>query len=447
MLIGTKVFEYILINTIGYANLFLDKVLCLNISKIRYFFKSDSFKSYGVTSLGVAFAQLISLITMPVIAKIAGVELFSIFTYWLTISMIISVLVGIKGDIYVFILAKEKLLHLNSFLNLYIFASQVTILLVCSLFYCFLSVESALISILVYFLAASVFLHDFSVQYNVRNGFFLANSKIRFLRAALFPLLSMAFYFLDSLNLQTLILSFSLSNLLPISLIKSFENPLLLNKAFEKFKKHLENVNELALKKTASVQIPIHFVKQVSSGSVIILGTFYFSSQSSEVGYFALAYKLSIAPIAIICTAVSDVFKNKLSNDTAKALSHFLKLCSYLILISVVWSFLIFFVADDAILFFMGQEWERTYHYMVTLLPYMCSLLILTPLTYAYVFTGRQNADFVWQVLNLFVILVTFFLSSDGEFIDAVFNFSLVASFMLLFSFSYCFYILSRLSR
>jgi len=129
---------------------------------------------------------------------------------------------------------------------------------------------------------------------------------------------------------------------------------------------------------------------------------------SAVVGYFNLTQRVLSKPISLISDAISDVFKQRASNDYAihGNCRHIYKktLKSLLVLSAVPFAAMIIY-SPAIFTFAFGSEWREAGVYAQIMSVMMMMRFTSSPLSYVLYTAQKQKYDLVWQVC-LFVLCV-----------------------------------------
>ncbi|MCF8780055.1 hypothetical protein LZU85_14705 [Vibrio sp. IRLE0018] len=399
--------------------------------------KIENMRSFIATGIGVAMAQAISLLSIPLIAKMSGPQTFGDFSYlysWLIVALVFSTL---KLEFAVYVLSRDNIARLRNIFKLIlpVMAFFISIALtLLALQYVPAMVANAILlfsSFFIFLFFAGYF--EFVIQDNVKQGKFKLNAELRIIRAFSVP---SVFYLIScffDLSAESIIITFSISNAIPVLYDKKENGSSLfynssVTDGFSVFKKCKDTVNYL---------VPAHFIARYSSTSLILLtGTLGVSSE--QIAKYVLVEKLLIAPVSIVTAAVSDVVKREISKDPLSGLKNYYRLCFYTAIVSAVAVVVILTVFDEVVLFAMGDGWGGINDYAIYLLPYMISLLVLSPITHVYTVLRRQKYDLAWQVFHAVITTAAIYIGLQSGFSTAVLYFSLSASVSLLISALIC---------
>jgi O-antigen/teichoic acid export membrane protein len=403
--------------------------------RIKAGLKVNNVNDYLTTGIGVASAQAISLLSVPLIAKVCGVELFGEYSFLLSLISISIVFTSLRLEYTVFTIPGLLCVLLKRSFNFICIGMAIMLTFIVAIFY-HKSISLYLI-LAVFFALFSISNFEFYLQINIKEGQFKRNSLMRVVRAISFPVFFFLLFFVFGEGVSALVFAFALSHLIPFVFLNSKS----LEIYFMKYSDFILMYN--AVKKTIGYLIPAHLLSRVSSVLFILLvgGSL---EGGIEIAYYALAAKLLLAPAMIIVSAVSDVIKREVLIDPKVALRNYFKICIYSITFSFCAVLIVLLCSEYLIVQLMGGEWLRTIEYMEALLPILISLVIFGPITYIYVVLGMQRYDFYWQILNVVVIFVAIVWGLNTSVLHAAWAFSITYSISIMLSAIFCMFILKN---
>lgn len=401
----------------------------------------DNIGDYLTTGGGIAFAQIISLVSLPFVAKLSGTEVFGAYSYYFALISISCVFCTLKLEYSVFNVNASRLNLLESTFIRYLIISSAV---VGTLFYLFnfnAEIEHINTSLSIAFAIVCISRFEFHIQSNIRLGFFRRNALARIARALAFPVLFYIGSLIIVVSSQLIIIAFAAANLISDQFflctdanMKSFLGGPLRKGLLQLWPD---------VKRTVVYLTPAHFLNKYTSGAVILISGYFYSDDVSQVGMFALALKFIIGPVAIITIATSDVIKREVLVDAHSALNNFKRTAGLFLLIGVVVASIVFFFGEIIAIKILGNEWAMVGQFAVALLPYFLTVLVLSPLTCAYLVLGRQDIDFYWQFFNSVIITISIFIGLQYSFLTAVYAYSFTASISLIISFCICYFLIN----
>lgn len=146
-----------------------------------------------------------------------------------------------------------------------------------------------------------------------------------------------------------------------------------------------------------SNQLPVFFIGK------------YFGSDI--LGNYSLMERVLGAPVSLIGTAVSDVFRQKASEDyinegNCKAI--FIKTLKTLSLLAILPTLILFFVAPIVFGFVFGSDWEIAGKLAQIMAGLFFFRFVISPMGYMFYIAEKQSYDTIWQTTLLITIVASF---------------------------------------
>ncbi|MDD5571451.1 MAG: oligosaccharide flippase family protein [Bacteroidales bacterium] len=141
---------------------------------------------------------------------------------------------------------------------------------------------------------------------------------------------------------------------------------------------------------------------------IFMLGKFF---GGTVLGSYAFMDKILSAPLSLIVRSILDVFKQRASEDYVKngnCLKIFLKTYKALVLIAVVPTLIIFFIAPPAFDFIFGSNWRMAGEYARILSLLFFFRFTVSPLSYVVYIAEKQKYDLIWQLCLLLITIIVF---------------------------------------
>lgn len=155
---------------------------------------------------------------------------------------------------------------------------------------------------------------------------------------------------------------------------------------------------------TAVVQLPL-----------IILASRF----GAEVaGYVALAFRTLGAPVALLGTAVLDVFKRRASESwraIGSCRGPFIETLLVLTAGSVAATLAFWLAGEQLFVLAFGEHWRAAGTAAVILLPLFALRFVASPLSFTFYIAEKQHVDLVWQFGLLAMTLVTLNVFGESE--------------------------------
>ncbi|WP_067583070.1 lipopolysaccharide biosynthesis protein [Endozoicomonas ascidiicola] len=410
------------------------------MKKILNFFKIKNYKALFTTGAGVGISQLISLMSIPIIARLSGPEIFGKYSFYNSIIIVLCVFGSLKMEYVLYRIPWRLYPHLKliSFWLILINSIALSFLSFLSLFFLseILNVDvfySFAISI------ASTCLFQFTIQDNIKKNKYKKNAYMRIFRSFLIPLTYFCIVFFGETTPVHILISYSIGNIIPWVLMQS-------TKDFRKIKfkriksKNIKSMWRICYPVTMYL-VPAHFLNRYSVGCLLIISGLY-GIKSQDLAIYSIVEKLIVVPAGIITTAVSDVVKSEINKNPMNGLKNYYKISIYTILLSIVTILIVVNFSEYLIVYLMGSKWFGVGEFTVAILPYFVSLLVFGPITHTYTILNKQKYDFVWQIFNSILITVAVLLGLNSDFLTSVHYFSISASISLLISATICRYII-----
>ena len=401
--------------------------------------KNNEFWSNVVTlSSGTAVAQIIGLLITPVLTRIYTPEEFGAYGFYFSLLMIMSVIICLRYEMAI-ILPKDDAERIN------IIALCCLIALSITLISCFVIVVwgdkiSSFINkkgfeIQLYWLPLSVLLVGVFQCVN-----FWANKKKKYTQLSISRICrSVAF---SGFGVIFEFSIFKKSGLILADIASQFITLVyLLSRVWSEVKANFSKIHWTKIvdvskryKNFPKYHVTSGLLEKASGNSPIILLAFLFTSV--EAGLFAFAMKIISAPVALIATAIGDVFREKASVSYAEhghCRNIFLDTLTKLIVIATP-SFIIGFIA--IYYFFVpifGSEWADAGKYSQIMCVMFFFQFIASPLSSMFVIAEKQYVDMVIHAF-LLVSLVTSFWVGKFFFNDAVIT---IAFYTIVYSIKY----------
>jgi O-antigen/teichoic acid export membrane protein len=403
----------------------------------------DNYRLFITTMLGVGLAQAITLVSMPVIAKLTGPEVFGEFSFYNSLALLVCVLSSLKLEFAIFTvpwriypylkLLVAWLMALNAFvlgfgvvywigINDKAVANNVILLGIC---------------FSLHVLALCKF--EFMIQDNIRAGFFKKNAYIRVTRALIVPIVFISLWVAFEVSVIIIIISFVVGNFIPAVIFR-----------LPSLKWHSGIFNGgvllkiwLSCRNVIVFLVPAHFLNRYSGTAVIVLSGLL-GIQVEDIAKYALIEKLIIAPTSIITSAASDVVKRELFRNPVKALINFYRFSCYTITASIFVAIIVILFSEDFICAVMGEGWAGSGEIAIAMLPYFSVLLIFSPITHTYTILNKQKYDFYWQIFHACLLTGAIVIGMSSSFIVGVWCFSFAAAISIFVSFIFCRYLILR---
>jgi len=410
----------------------------------------DSYKkNFFTLATGRIIAQTIPILLTPFLTRLYLPQEFGIFAIFLAITAVFSLIANGRYNLAIMLPEKEKdvlnIFSLSVIMNfLFSFFLFLLILIFKDFFLKTLSFENY--PLVLYLIPLGTFLQGFAepLHYlSLRKKHFKIISLNMIFQFSTIAFLKIAFAFL-SIGALGLIWGHILGYILGIFFL-----------LFLLFKKNIFFDLKNTIKKTTMFELakeykkfPMYSLPADTLGSIsnqmpnILLNNFF---GSAIVGHFSLTQKVLATPINMISGAITDVFREKASDDYRKTNSCreiFKKTFSKLFLFSIVPFLFLFIFAPSIVPYIFGELWAPAGEYIriMTLLFFLG--FSIGPVSSVLYITQKQNYRLVWEIFSVMVIFLSFYLGFkyfNQYTAIALYTFSLSFMYIILLVMSYRF--------
>lgn len=372
-------------------------------------FKGDVFRLVG----GTVIAQIIGIITIPIISRFFGPEAYGTAALFTAITSVLAVVACWRYELAIVIPEKDEEAASVFFVSL--FATVVTTLLV-SLLTAFLAesifklLKSEVLLPYKWFIPLFVFLQGLYMTFNYWNS----RTK-RFNRVAAAGIINST-----TTRIINIITGF-LGNASGGAMVKALTAGQLtasitigtqIAKNDSAFLKSNFNSNEIIstikkYKKFPLISTWSAFLNTLSANLPAMLLTYYFSP--SAAGFFAFGHRLLTMPLSLIGNSIGQVFFQRSAeakhNETLAELTE--KTFYKLILLCIVPTAILVIFAPEVFELVFGIGWREAGEYTRILAPWMCGVFVCSPVSTLSEILNKQEINFYMNV----VLIITRFLS------------------------------------
>jgi O-antigen/teichoic acid export membrane protein len=153
--------------------------------------------------------------------------------------------------------------------------------------------------------------------------------------------------------------------------------------------------------------IPAHLLNTTSSNLPVLLITKFFGLAFS--GYYSFIARVILSPMTIITSSFADIFRERASKDfieKGNCRDVYLKTIKKLIILPILPLVIFFIIAPDLFRVVFGAEWEiaGTYARIMVFMFYFS--FIANPLSSVLLIAEKQKYDLAWQATH-FVLMVS----------------------------------------
>lgn len=179
---------------------------------------------------------------------------------------------------------------------------------------------------------------------------------------------------------------------------------------------------------TAAIQLPV----------LIVAGRF----GADIAGLLAMTMRVLGAPIGLLGKSVLDVFIRHASRsyrEHGECREEYVRTFRVLVLGSLVFCSVMVFLSEYLFVLAFGSEWAEAGRIAVWLLPMFALRFIASPLSYMVYIAGKQHLDLLWQVGLLVMTLVCLGVVQGHQSALIVYSFGYAALYLVYLAMSYRF--------
>ena len=376
--------------------------------------RSELIRSASVLITGTILAQLISILLQPVIRRLFSAESFGVFSVYLSLIGMITVVSSLRFDDAIVIPRTDKesinLIGLSLFFN---FVINILLFLVVVIFsdnlVSFLNLPSDFPVAVLYLIPIGAFLVNTFQCFNswlIRKRKFYSVSANKLVRRSSEGIAQISFAFSKLYN--GLILSDILGQIanVAVAIIQALKNGLSfklisvakLKYVFRKYSEFPKYNLIPAFMSACSYLLPPIFINK------------FFSSEAA--GYFDLSKLLLSIPLALVASSISSVLLQKISDKFQKResfLGEIKPIILIVITISIIEIVAIFLFGDFIFTFIFGDEWSTSGSISRIMVWSFALNFILSSFNSIFITMRRIKTYSVWQFFYFLAILSLLF--------------------------------------
>lgn len=389
-------------------------------------------KQVSIVGLGTIFAQIISLLSLPIITRIYTPIDFAALALILALARIFAPVSSGRYELAI-VVAQSKLESIQ--------IASLAIFLTFLMFVIFTIIQLSFGDFLInlvnanslekYFYLIPLIILTNAIFTICRN---LSNSREEYKKISFFDVIKsslIAFFsiffglLLYNSEVNFLIISVILSGIISVSLyFRLYKNEINIEAIkFNKIKYYLiKKYNRFPL-----LNLPSSLINTASLSMQIILLNKYF--EPTIVGCYALVTKIIVAPLRFISSSFSQVNLKKVTklikNDVA-ILPYLFKLIALLIIIIIPSTLVLIMWGENLILLVFGEQWKEAGKIISIMAPAFAVRFVVSIMGNTITASGNLNYYMVWTIFDITQLcLVFYFFANKLSVYDFFFIFSL----------------------
>lgn len=366
-------------------------------------FIGDSF----LMILSSGIAQVILIITTPIITRLYSPAEFGEFTIFSNIAMILIPIINARYDLLIVNAKNDRsaniLSQISFLISLLILLILIPIFAISAWLYPNFKLDFIFIIIMLFLVS----LTNIFTNYLNKERKYKVLSLINVFRAGSMALLQIIFGLL-SLGSLGLIIGFSLSYITGITLgYKTFKKHFNIVRNKEETKAlFLENKNQLVYSTPSILLNSLSF-----SVVVFFIGILY---TNTEVGIYGMAIRVLGIPVTIISLGLSKIFMQQ-ANDYYIERGNFrnllLKFSSTLVIVSIILYVPLYLFSEELVNILLGHSWVDAITVIKIVIPLFVIRLIVSTVSLSVIVLQKQQLELILQALLLIGTTVTFVIS------------------------------------
>lgn len=366
-------------------------------------FIGDSF----LMILSSGIAQVILIITTPIITRLYSPTEFGEFTIFSNIAMILIPIINARYDLLIVNTKNDRsaniLSQISFLISLLILLILIPIFAISASLYPNFILDFIFIIIMLFLVS----LTNIFTNYLNKERKYKVLSLINVFRAGSMALLQIIFGLL-ALGSLGLIIGFSLSYIAGITLgYKTFKKHFNIVRDKEETKAlFLENKNQLVYSTPSILLNSLSF-----SVVVFFIGILY---TNTEVGIYGMAIRVLGIPVTIISLGLSKIFMQQ-ANDYYIEHGNFrnllLKFSSILVIVSIILYVPLYLFSEELVNILLGHSWVDAITVIKIVIPLFVIRLIVSTVSLSVIVLQKQQLELILQALFLIGTTATFVIS------------------------------------
>ncbi len=357
--------------------------------------------------LSSGIAQVILIITTPIITRLYSPTEFGEFTIFSNIAMILIPIINARYDLLIVNTKNDRSANILSQISFLISLLILLILIPIFAISAWLYPNFILDFIFIIIMLFLVSLTNIFTNYLNKERKYKVLSLINVFRAGSMALLQIIFGLL-ALGSLGLIIGFSLSYIAGITLgYKTFKKHFNIVRDKEETKAlFLENKNQLVYSTPSILLNSLSF-----SVVVFFIGILY---TNTEVGIYGMAIRVLGIPVTIISLGLSKIFMQQ-ANDYYIEYGNFrnllLKFSSILVIVSIILYVPLYLFSEELVNILLGHSWVDAITVIKIVIPLFVIRLIVSTVSLSVIVLQKQQLELILQALFLIGTTATFVIS------------------------------------
>lgn len=389
---------------------------------------SNSFKRNVITlASGNSLAQIIPVLIAPILTRIYSVEDFAAFALFISVCSVLGVFSNLKYASSIVI--AESSHEASVIISLCIrFILTLSVLVAAILFFDVLGAKTILSDkvtdywLLIPLFIASVAFHETLTFFYTRNKLFKHLSFMTIFKSIITVLCNLLLYpfFGDNLIVSQFI-GFGIIAI--YSGLTFYKN--------DAFKHDLSDVKSVAHKyKDFPInKLPQNLLDIINTNGVIFIIVYFFGD--SELGLYALLFRVMLLPVKLIGTAIGQVIFSELSDLTQYSYQKIKKTIIFVVVLTLLPYSIVFFYGGEIFAYVFGDDWFQAGVYAATLTPYFLLYLPASALSYVPTAFRRLRLGFYIALCGNSISLILYVIA--GLYYDLATAFEFISIAMTIY--------------
>lgn len=395
--------------------------------------KSDFIKNIITLLSGATVAQIITLISIPILTRIYTPEDFGFIAIYLSIANIIAAISTGRYELAI-MLPKKRINALAIFKGAFqiTFIISLLTLIVIIILKNFDNKASKLIQpFYFYFLPLSIFiagLINVFLQWYTRQKEFKVQAKTTIIKSSSNSIVNITLGFLFNLKSFGLFIGHIIGQTMQLVAFAV--------KFLKEEKDNLKEIDKNTIKKELRKNLnfpyysaPMAFLNAISKDILIYVLNLFFST--TLVGLYANANKIINYPLHLISQSFTSVFYQKISETNKKIKLYLISYFVNFILASLAMIPVVFW-GEEIFVFVLGEEWEIAGSIAKYLAPLTIASFAMRSVSNIFSLTRKNGILLIWQIIYLITILIAIFISKSAEFEIMLLSVSFIGAFLYL---------------